>query len=70
MVEDVERIVQGTKPVKFFGRTGGIVPSPEEAKEQIKEMIRKPARAKGKSTKKTAKKKTAKKKTTRARKDK
>ena len=70
MVEDVERIVAGTKPVKFFGRTGGIVPSPEEAKEQIKEMIRKPARAKGKSTKKTAKKKVAKKKTTRARKDK
>jgi 2-oxoglutarate ferredoxin oxidoreductase subunit alpha len=69
MVEDVERIVQGTKPVKFFGRTGGIVPSPEEAKEQIKELIRKPARAKGASKKKTTKK-AAKKKTSGTRKGK
>jgi 2-oxoglutarate ferredoxin oxidoreductase subunit alpha len=30
MVEDVERAVQGIKPVEFFGRTGGIIPSPEE----------------------------------------
>jgi 2-oxoglutarate ferredoxin oxidoreductase subunit alpha len=40
MVEDVERIVRGRKPVKFFGRTGGIVPSPDEAKEQIKSLIK------------------------------
>ncbi len=46
MVEDVERVVQGVKPVRFFGRTGGIVPSPEEAKEQIKNLLKKPARAK------------------------
>lgn len=41
MVEDVERVVRGIKPIKFFGRTGGVVPSPEEAKEQIKELLKK-----------------------------
>ena len=40
MLEDVERIVAGVKPIKFFGRTGGIVPTPDEVKDQIKIMIR------------------------------
>lgn len=40
MVEDIERYVAGSKPVKFYGRTGGVVPTPDEVKEQIKEMIR------------------------------
>ncbi len=35
MLEDVERAVLGKKEIKFFGRTGGIVPSPDEVKEQI-----------------------------------
>jgi 2-oxoglutarate ferredoxin oxidoreductase subunit alpha len=39
MVEDVERIVGRDKPVKFFGRTGGIVPSPEEVMEQIRLVV-------------------------------
>lgn len=39
MVEDVERAVAERKPVKFFGRTGGIVPSPEEVKEQILKLL-------------------------------
>jgi 2-oxoglutarate ferredoxin oxidoreductase subunit alpha len=39
MVEDVERIVRGEKPVKFYGRTGGIVPSPEEVMEQIMKIL-------------------------------
>ena len=56
MVEDVERVVQGVKPVTFFGRTGGIVPSPEEAKEQIKNLIKKPTRAKTTAAKKAASK--------------
>jgi len=43
MVEDVEKVAAGAKPVKFFGRTGGIVPSPDEVKENIKEMIRQDA---------------------------
>ncbi len=47
MVEDVERIIQGKKPIDFFGRTGGIVPSPDEVKEQVKKLL-------GPSAKKTA----------------
>ncbi len=35
MVEDVEKAVLGAKPVHFFGRTGGIVPAPEEVREHI-----------------------------------
>jgi len=40
MVEDVERIAANDKPVLFYGRTGGVVPTPDEVKEQIKEMLR------------------------------
>ncbi|MCM2272121.1 MAG: 3-methyl-2-oxobutanoate dehydrogenase subunit VorB [candidate division Zixibacteria bacterium] len=39
MVEDVERVVARQRPVKFFGRTGGIVPSPEEVIQQIKQIL-------------------------------
>lgn len=46
MVEDVEHAVQGAKPVKFFGRTGGVVPTPDEVKDQIKAIIRKESGAK------------------------
>lgn len=51
MVEDVERVVAERKPVSFFGRTGGIVPSPEEVREQILKLLNgktgsKPARKK------------------------
>jgi len=35
MIEDVERAVLGQSPVRFFGKAGGIVPSPEEAIEGI-----------------------------------
>jgi 2-oxoglutarate ferredoxin oxidoreductase subunit alpha len=30
MREDVERIVAGRVPVRFYGRTGGVMPMPEE----------------------------------------
>jgi len=30
MVEDVKLAVNGIAPVEFFGRTGGVVPLPEE----------------------------------------
>ncbi|MCG6910796.1 MAG: 3-methyl-2-oxobutanoate dehydrogenase subunit VorB [Deltaproteobacteria bacterium] len=30
MIEDIERSVRGTKPVKWFGKCGGDVPTPEE----------------------------------------
>jgi 2-oxoglutarate ferredoxin oxidoreductase subunit alpha len=39
MLEDVERVVAGTKPVRFFGRTGGIVPSPEDVSKQIVSQV-------------------------------
>jgi 2-oxoglutarate ferredoxin oxidoreductase subunit alpha len=52
MLEDVERIVCGARPIQFFGRTGGVVPTPDEVKDKIKELIRnttstKPSRKKG-----------------------
>lgn len=42
MCEDVERSILGAKPVKFYGRTGGIVPTPEEVKEQIMKLVNDP----------------------------
>jgi 2-oxoglutarate ferredoxin oxidoreductase subunit alpha len=39
MVEDVRLAVCGKKPVHFFGRLGGIVPTPEETYEAIKKKI-------------------------------
>jgi len=39
MVEDVRQAVQGAKPVEFYGRTGGIVPSPDEVKEQVHRLV-------------------------------
>lgn len=38
MVDDVRLHVSGRKPVKFFGRAGGIIPTPAEVLEQI-EML-------------------------------
>lgn len=38
MVEDVRLAVNGAKPVYFFGRTGGMVPSPAEIIAKIKEI--------------------------------
>ena len=35
MIEDVRLSVENKKPVHFFGRTGGIVPTPKEVLEQI-----------------------------------
>lgn len=52
MVEDVEKVVAGDKPVKFYGRTGGIVPSPEEICDEIRRLATK-TRKKNKKTKKT-----------------
>lgn len=51
MCEDVERAAQGKKPISFYGRTGGIVPSPEEVIEQVKRLVdkRKPKAKKKKA---------------------
>ncbi|MFH1701630.1 MAG: 3-methyl-2-oxobutanoate dehydrogenase subunit VorB [Candidatus Zixiibacteriota bacterium] len=40
MVEDVERCIKGKKPIEFFGRTGGIVPTPNEVKDKVRQMLR------------------------------
>lgn len=39
MVEDVELAVLGRAPVEFYGRMGGVVPSPEEYLEEIKKRL-------------------------------
>jgi len=38
MVEDVRRIVAGRVPVAFFGRTGGVMPMPEEIERAIRDV--------------------------------
>jgi 2-oxoglutarate ferredoxin oxidoreductase subunit alpha len=39
MVEDVRLSVEGRTPVKFYGRMGGIIPSPEEILEKFEEYF-------------------------------
>ena len=43
MVDDVKLVVNGRRPVSFFGRTGGIIPTPAEVLEQIKKLAAKEA---------------------------
>ncbi|MFC1886350.1 3-methyl-2-oxobutanoate dehydrogenase subunit VorB [Thermodesulfobacteriota bacterium] len=38
MVEDVERAVKGQRPVKWYGKCGGDVPTPEEVIEEIERL--------------------------------
>ncbi len=38
MVEDVERCVQGKRPVKWYGKCGGDVPTPEEVMDEVREL--------------------------------
>ena len=38
MVEDVRLAAGGKCPVEFFGRTGGVVPTPDEIVEALKKM--------------------------------
>jgi len=39
MVEDVKLSVNGRKPVFFYGRSGGMVPTPAEIAKKIKEIV-------------------------------
>ena len=39
MIEDVRLSVEGKTPVDFYGRTGGMIPSPEEIVEKLEAMI-------------------------------
>jgi 2-oxoglutarate ferredoxin oxidoreductase subunit alpha len=41
MVEDIRLAVNGKIPVNFYGRLGGIVPSPEEVFEAFNKEINK-----------------------------
>jgi len=62
MLEDVELAVQGKRPVAFYGRTGGIVPTPEEVRDKILAMLGRTgapaAKAAGRAARKTAARKT------------
>jgi 2-oxoglutarate ferredoxin oxidoreductase subunit alpha len=40
MVEDVRLAVEGSVPVEFFGRMGGIIPSPEEVVQALQKLVR------------------------------
>jgi 2-oxoglutarate ferredoxin oxidoreductase subunit alpha len=39
MLDDVKIAVAGRKPVAFYGRTGGIVPTPEEIVKQVRALL-------------------------------
>ncbi len=39
MVEDVRLAIEGKVPVEFFGKMGGIIPSPEEVLEKINQLV-------------------------------
>ena len=38
MIEDVKLVVNGRKPVEFYGRTGGVIPTPAEVLAEIKKL--------------------------------
>ena len=38
MVDDVKLAIDCSRPVHFFGRTGGVIPTPTEILEQIKKI--------------------------------
>lgn len=38
MIDDVKLVVNGRKPVNFYGRTGGIIPTPAEVKAEIMKL--------------------------------
>ena len=39
MVEDVRLSVEGRKPVYFYGRSGGMIPSPQEILDKVMEIV-------------------------------
>jgi 2-oxoglutarate ferredoxin oxidoreductase subunit alpha len=39
MVEDVTLAANGRKPVQFFGRSGGMIPTPSDVAERIKAIV-------------------------------
>lgn len=47
MLEDVRLVVQGRKPVEFFGRMGGVVPFPDEVLAEINRLVEEPQTTEG-----------------------
>jgi len=47
MIDDIKLTVNGRLPVEFYGRSGGIIPTPLEVKEQIASLCARYASAKG-----------------------
>jgi 2-oxoglutarate ferredoxin oxidoreductase subunit alpha len=41
MVEDVRLAVNGKKPVHFYGRMGGMIPTQQEILDKVKEILSK-----------------------------
>lgn len=39
MVDDVRLALNGSRPVEFYGRTGGVIPTPAEVGEQIEKIM-------------------------------
>lgn len=51
MLEDVLLAVQGTRPVRFYGRQGGMLASPEEVAAQVRALVEEFSGAKAKKKK-------------------
>ncbi len=39
MVEDVRKAVVEKVPVEFYGRVGGMVPTPDEIADKVRELV-------------------------------
>ena len=39
MVDDVRAAVLGRKPVEFYGRSGGMIPEPQDILDKVKELV-------------------------------
>jgi len=39
MVDDVKLAVLGTRPIEFYGLTGGLVPSPDDVADRLRGML-------------------------------
>jgi 2-oxoglutarate ferredoxin oxidoreductase subunit alpha len=40
MVEDVKLALLGKRPIHFYGKTGGLVPSPDDVVEQLRKLLK------------------------------
>ena len=40
MVDDVKLAVLGKRPIDFYGLTGGLVPSPDDVADQLREILK------------------------------